>query len=268
LLGAGILTLVALAACKTESSKSINGATPVPVTKTFSLSPTNTATLIPTSTSTLTPTIIPSLTPTPQTLGPVFPAKYQSLGVSANRNTGSQDSQNTHYDVIVPPEYFNNPSSCNVISPVNGKVREIYQIGNPRGSAGSVIAIDLSLPPQGIEQVLTEFNINPTRVNGYSVHLGHLENLNPEIQVGVSVEKGTLLANSVNHDPEPKVAYVLYIWYGNNKMIQVSPCSVANYASFCGVCYQYDGFCPETNMNFPDGGIQWWNEGDPFWDTH
>ncbi len=231
--------------------------------------PTSAETLIPTSTSTLTPTatITPSQTPAPQTLSNIFPAEYQSLGVSANRNTGSQDSQNTHYDVIVPSEYFINPSNCNVISPVNGKVREIYKIGNPKGSAGSVIAIDLSLPPQGIEQVLKEFSINPVSVNGYSVHLGHLESLNPDIQVGLSVDKGTLLANGVNHDPEPKVAYVLYIWYRNG-MIQVSPCSVANEASFCGVCYQYDGYCPETNMNFPDGGIQWWDEGDPFWDTH
>jgi hypothetical protein len=250
------MIITSLASCKHIEYTQVNPSPTEP--------PTTTATLIPSPTVTNTSTP----TPTPHTLGPIYPVEYQSMGVSANIYTGNEDSRKTHYDVIVPPEFFPDPSNCKVISPVYGRVWEIYQVGNPPGSAGSVIGIDLSLPPKGIEKVLSEFNIDPATVNRYSVHLGHLEKINPIIQVGMSVDQNTLLASGVNHDPEPKVAYVLYIWFGDGQMIQVSPCSVTNNASFCGVCYQYKGACPETNMNFPNGGFNWWDEADPFWQTH
>ena len=103
--------------------------------------PEPTTTLLPTDTpipptATTEPTLAntplppPTSTPEPlQILGRIFQDGYDSLGVSCNINTGSQDSQNTHFDVRVPLEFNNNPSSCSVISPVKGIIKEIYQEG-------------------------------------------------------------------------------------------------------------------------------------------
>ena len=232
--------------------------------------PTNTPQPTVTPQPTITPTQKPSPTPiTYQTLGSIFPEGFDSAGVSANINTGSHNSENTHYDVAIPKECRGNSNNCPIISPVNGTVWEIYGLGDPRGSSGYVISINLSQPPEGIDKVLDQLNINPNSVNGYSIHLGHLVGINPDLKIiGAIVKKGMLLADGVNNvnEPEPKVAYVLYI--KSSPWLQVSPCSVSNTASFCGVCYQYSEDCPETNINYPNGGIEWWNENDSFWETH
>jgi len=236
------------------------------ITETYTPSPTATLEV------TVASTLVPSPTPVPyQILGRIFAEGNDSAGVSCNINTGSLDSKNTHYDVAIPRECRAKPNNCPVFSPVDGSVWEIYGLGNPKGSGGGyVISINLSQPPEGIENVLTQLNINPTTVYGYSIHLGHLVGINTDLEAGTTIAKGMLLADGVYNTnmPEPKVAYVLYIKY-YNALVQVSPCSVVNISSgFCGICFQYDGPCPETDMNFPVGGIEWWYENDPFWDTH
>lgn len=219
------------------------------------------------------PTIESFVMPSPtsiqyQILGRIFPEGYDSAGVSANRNTGNPDSRNTHFDVAVPRKCRENSNNCPVISPVNGVVWEIYAIGNPKGSEGYVISINLSQPPEGVEKVVEQLGLDLRKTYEYSIHLGHLVGLNPDLKIGAPVKKGMLIADGVKKDPEPGVAYVLYINIKSNHWLQVSPCSVVNTSSFCGVCYQYRGDCPETNLNYPNGGIQWWNEEDPFWQTH
>ena len=228
---------------------------------------------IPTSSPTLTPaptvTTLPSPPPTPvtQILGRVYKEGWDSLGMSANINTGNPDSRDTHVDAIIPIEYRNNLTNCPIYSPVDGIVWEIYSVGNPKGSGGQVISIHLSDPPLGIEEALQNLNINPKNVTRYSIHIAHIIGLEPELKAGVQVKKGMLLAKGVDEEPEPKISYILYIWIGN-RLLQINPCSVTNTISFCGVCYQYNGDCPETLENYPDGGIGWWDESDPFWDTH
>lgn len=205
--------------------------------------------------------------PTPQSFGRIFTDGYTPLGVSANINTGNLDSRNTHFDIRVPKECWETPTDCPIFSPASGTIREIYGVGDPKGSQGNVIGFRLDAPPKGIERVLREFGIDPKSVTGYGTHVGHIIDLNPQLKLGDHIEKGDLLANGVADIPEPGIAQVLYIWYANQQ-IQVSPCSVDNESPDCGVCYQYNDYCPETNMNFPNGGIQWWDENDPFWDTH
>ena len=223
-----------------------------------------------TSTNKPIPTNTPTATLIPyQIFGRLFKEGFDSIGVSVNRNTGNLDSRNTHFDIRIPEECKQNPGDCPVYSPADGTIWEILGFGDPKGSEGWSIGIRLSQKPKGIEEVLEQFDIDPENVSGYGIHVAHLIGVNEEMEPGDYIEKGALLGGGVSWeiDPEPKVAYVLYIWY-DNKQIQVSPCSVENTGSFCGVCYQYDGYCPETNLNFPEGGIHWWDESSPFWDTH
>ena len=212
-------------------------------------------------------TVMPNPTPIPLTLGRIFTDGYTPLGVSVNINTGNLNSRNTHFDIKVPKECWDTPTDCPIFSPASGTIWEIYGVGNPKGSEGYAIGFLLDAPPKGIERVLQELNIKPYSVTGYGTHVGHIIDLNPKLKPGDHIEKGDLLANGVIDLPEPGIAQVLYIWYAG-KQIQVSPCSVENEAPYCGVCYQYDDYCPETDMNFPNGGIQWWDENDPFWNTH
>lgn len=230
--------------------------------------PTPTPTILPALTHVPTVTPLPSTTPTPDTQihGRVFQEGFDSIGVSCNINTGNLNSQNTHFDIRVPEEFWHNSIDCPVYSPADGTIWEIASLDE---AGEKVIRFYLSKKPKGIDRVLEQLEIDPKNVTRYGFHIGHLIRINESLKIGDNVEKGTLLSEGVCCEgwPEPGIAYVIYIWY-DTKIIQISPCSVENTASFCGVCYQYEGYCHETDLNFPEGGIEWWDERDSFWDTH
>jgi hypothetical protein len=229
--------------------------------------PTSTLTPIPTTTSSLTPSLkpslmpnlTPSLTPTPQTLGRIFPEGFHGQAVWSNaggnlsrnyKDTGwfcPPDGSTTycsdhviHFDVSLPTSFS---SLDYILSPVNGKVDEIYSVGEGQFS----IVINPSPPFAGIETLLNNqtridvlakgvfyFKYAINDVTSLTLHIAHVI---PLVQVNEELTKGkpiaTVFFGSVYGN---KVAYVIYIHMRDGTYWQFSPCDVPNEDEFCGKC--------------------------------